>query len=226
MAEQYWVGDFYIDLTRNQITQKMESKTIPPKALAVLTCLAKNANKVVSHDELLSEVWPDTVVTPNTLQRSIAQLRKALGEDSQSYIKTHAKQGYSLEVEVRWQDNIDANALISQEQSTSIEPVPSPTESSSGETLEEKTISLPFLLFVITSFVVLGYIGLSSFTKSTSPKLSISELRSLSNRQQRICRHIFTRRRIYYFFSLFRKNLSTQQHLGKKYRDSKRNATY
>ena len=83
--------------------------------LLLAIILAKNANKVVSHDELLSEVWPDTVVTPNTLQRSIAQLRKALGESNLSYIKTHAKQGYSLEVEVRWQDKIDAESLIGQE---------------------------------------------------------------------------------------------------------------
>ena len=77
--------------------------------MAVLTYLAKNANRVVSHDELLSKVWPDAVVTPNTLQRSIAQLRKALGGDGQyhSYIKTHAKQGYSLECAVSWQDEID-----------------------------------------------------------------------------------------------------------------------
>ncbi|QBY03967.1 transcriptional regulator [Thalassotalea sp. HSM 43] len=112
MTEQYWVGDFFIDITRNQITQKTQSQKIPPKALAVLTCLAKNANNVVSHDEILSQVWPDTVVTPNTLQRSIAQLRKALGEHSQSYIKTHAKQGYSLEVEVRWQAKLEDAATI------------------------------------------------------------------------------------------------------------------
>ncbi|MDR7121890.1 winged helix-turn-helix domain-containing protein [Rheinheimera soli] len=117
MATQYWVGDFFIDLTRNQITQKMYSQTIPPKALAVLTYLAKNANRVVSQNELLAEVWPDTVVTPNTLQRSIAQLRKVLEEDRQhqSYIKTHAKQGYSLEVEVRWQEKTGSGALIGED---------------------------------------------------------------------------------------------------------------
>ncbi len=113
MSFQYWVGDFFIDLTRNQVTYDHQTQTVPPKALAVLTCLAKNANKVVSQDELLTDVWPDTIVTPNTLQRSIAQLRKVLGAnlESQSYIKTHAKQGYSLECEVRWQANITTPKL-------------------------------------------------------------------------------------------------------------------
>lgn len=105
MAEQYWIGGFFIDLSRNQITQNQQSQTIPPKALAVLTYLAENQGKVVSHDDLLTEVWQNTAVSPNTLQKSIAQLRKALGDDGNIYIKTHAKKGYSLECDVRWQNS-------------------------------------------------------------------------------------------------------------------------
>ncbi|BBM01967.1 winged helix-turn-helix domain-containing protein [Microbulbifer sp. GL-2] len=125
MALQYWVGDFFIDLSRNQITRSEQSQTIPPKALAVLTHLAKHQRKVVSQDELLSEVWPDTIVTPNTLQRSIAQLRKALGEDrkQQSYIRTHAKQGYSLECDIVWQDDDS----IPQDKTAPREEAPSPS---------------------------------------------------------------------------------------------------
>lgn len=168
MAAQYWVGDFFIDLTRNQITQKMQSQTIPPKALAVLTYLAKNDNKVVSHDELLSEVWPDTVVTPNTLQRSIAQLRKALGEGSQSYIKTHAKQGYSLEVEVRWQDKIDAESLIGQDD------LSKPPRSA-------LTLNPPLTAIGILGFIaILGFIGIKYLTPAQPAKLAFAELRSLT----------------------------------------------
>ncbi|WP_299579542.1 winged helix-turn-helix domain-containing protein [uncultured Microbulbifer sp.] len=125
MALQYWLGDFFIDLSRNQITRHEQSQIIPPKALAVLTHLAKHQRKVVSQDELLSEVWPDTIVTPNTLQRSIAQLRKALGEDrkQQSYIRTHAKQGYSLECDIVWQDGDS----IPQDNTVPKEAPPSPT---------------------------------------------------------------------------------------------------
>ncbi len=107
MPVEYWVGGFFVDLSRNQITQNKQSQTLAPKALAVLTCLAKNQGRVVSQDELINTVWPDTIASPNTLQRSIAQLRKALDDDGkeQVYIKTHAKQGYSLECDVRWYEN-------------------------------------------------------------------------------------------------------------------------
>jgi DNA-binding winged helix-turn-helix (wHTH) protein/Tol biopolymer transport system component len=113
MAKQYWVGEFFVDLSRNQISQLGQSQNLPPKALLVLTQLAENRGKVVSYDELLDKVWPNSVVTPNTLQRSIAQLRKALGENSkaQDIIKTHSKQGYSLECDVNWSDNAQPSVV-------------------------------------------------------------------------------------------------------------------
>jgi len=195
MVTQYWIGDFFIDLTRNQITQKQQSQTLPPKALAVLTYLATNANKVVSHDELLSEVWSDTVVTPNTLQRSIAQLRKALGEDSQyqSYIKTHAKQGYSLEVEVRWQDKTEAGSLIGQDTSSkshAVRNVAAREHDIAPPHIESADVSKPSrikparsalsLLSILAGILIIGFIGVKSFTPEQPLKLSFGELRLLT----------------------------------------------
>ncbi|TRY31745.1 winged helix-turn-helix domain-containing protein [Aliiglaciecola sp. M165] len=132
MAKQYWLGEFFVDLSRNQISQHTQSQTLPPKALSVLTHLAENRGRVVSYDELLDKVWPNTVVTPNTLQRSIAQLRKALGENSktQGIIKTHAKQGYSIECDVNWSDSARAvaaendNVAQTEEMSADIGDIP------------------------------------------------------------------------------------------------------
>jgi len=104
IKQQYWVNQYFVDLTRNQIHQNDDIQLMPPKALAVLTYLAEHQGKVVSHDALMDKVWQGSIVSSNTLQRSIVQLRKALGDDSksQSIIKTHAKQGYSLEAKVDW----------------------------------------------------------------------------------------------------------------------------
>ena len=175
MAEQYWVGDFFVDLTRNQITQKAESQTIPPKALAVLTYLARNANKVISHDELLSEVWSDTVVTPNTLQRSIAQLRKALGDNGDVYIKTHAKKGYSLECDVRWHDKSDIT-----EDFASKEHTVTPLDSESTKTVKSSR-PVVSLISIFTAIVVFSVIGFSSFNHQQAPMLSFGELRAVTS---------------------------------------------
>ncbi|NMP17710.1 winged helix-turn-helix domain-containing protein [Thalassotalea sp. Y01] len=107
MTKTFWVNNYYIDVSRNQIEHQQQATPIPPKALKVLEVLASRAGDVVSHDELMDIVWANSVVGPNTLQRAIAQLRKAFGDDSkqQAFIKTHAKKGYSLEANVRWENN-------------------------------------------------------------------------------------------------------------------------
>ena len=180
MTKQYWIGDYFVDLTRNQITQKTESQTIPPKALAVLTLLAKNANKVVSHEELLAQVWPNTIVTPNTLQRSIAQLRKALGENGQqTYIKTHSKQGYSLEVEVRWQPTSDLAATHSD-----LDIAPEHGNTNGALTSTNKSDRSRFgltLASIVTGIIVLGFIGYDYLaTPKQTAALTFDRLTSLT----------------------------------------------
>jgi len=103
MTQQFWINDYYIDCSRNQIQHNNITTNMPQKALAVLVMLIESKGQVVSHETIMGSVWKNRVVAPNTLQRSIAQLRKAFGDDSkqQSIIKTHAKQGYSLEATVR-----------------------------------------------------------------------------------------------------------------------------
>ena len=72
-------------------------------------------------------MWQDAIVTPNTLQRSIAQLRKVLEKNNgTAVIKTHTKQGYSLECEVNWSspeehgEAIETNGEQNSEQLTSL----------------------------------------------------------------------------------------------------------
>lgn len=240
MAAKYWVGDFFVDLTRNQITQKMDSKTIPPKALAVLTCLAKNANSVVSHDQILSEVWPDTVVTPNTLQRSIAQLRKALGEDSQyqSYIKTHAKQGYSLEVEVRWQENVNLESADESESldisesilnKESVSPdIGSQVDTSAQSLDRDKDVGVQnkssFKLFgYFLGFAIVGLIATTVLSPKSPAGLTIGEIRSLTNTDNKELASIYSPDGQYVVFhryseefclnNIWAKNLETQQEI-------------
>ncbi|WP_448548592.1 winged helix-turn-helix domain-containing protein [Thalassotalea fusca] len=80
---------------------------MPPKSLEVLTVLVENAPNVVSVEELMDQVWKDTVVSPNSVQRCIAQLRKAMNDSSklQKIIKTHAKKGYSIEAKISFVDS-------------------------------------------------------------------------------------------------------------------------
>lgn len=113
MTKQFWVNNYFIDVNRNQIQHQQQATSIPPKALKVLEVLAAHAGELVSHETLMDIVWENSVVGPNTLQRAVAQLRKAFGDDSkkQAFIKTHAKKGYSLEANVRWESSSTEHAL-------------------------------------------------------------------------------------------------------------------
>lgn len=110
MEQKFRLGDAFVDPSRNQIIRGNVLTTMPPKTIAVLILLAKEQGKVVTVDNLMENIWRDSIVSPSTLQQCIAKLRKALGDDGklQLIIKTHAKKGYSLELEVNW-ENIDKN---------------------------------------------------------------------------------------------------------------------
>ena len=176
MAKQYWIGGFFIDVSRNQITQNNQTQTIPPKALAVLTCLAENQGQVISQEELLTRVWQNTVVSPNTLQRSIAQLRKALGDDGkgQVYIKTHAKQGYSLECDVRWSDN--ARSAHTNNTQTQTETA------NTTDTTSQPQAFIPGLrlIAIVATISILGILSYQYLTPERTSVLRFDTLRSLT----------------------------------------------
>ena len=227
MAVQYWIGDFFVDLPRNQITQHTQSQTIAPKALAVLTYLAENQGKVISYDELFSKVWPNTVVTPNTLQRSISQLRKVLGDDGkvQVYIKTHAKQGYSLECDVRWHDSLD-ETRINEETSEDNRDINTATHSVIHSVTHSADSSKPpkpslRLVVILFGILILGFIGYHYLSPKQAPQFSFGELRALTSSDNKELASIYSPDGRYVVFhryseafcinNVWAKNTETQQ---------------
>jgi TolB-like protein/DNA-binding winged helix-turn-helix (wHTH) protein/tetratricopeptide (TPR) repeat protein len=69
-----------------------------PQSFAVLKYMTVNADRVVTKDELMAAVWPDVAVTENSLVQCIHEIRRALGDESQSILKTVARRGYRLVV--------------------------------------------------------------------------------------------------------------------------------
>ncbi len=71
---------------------------ISPRNMAVLQCLTKYAGQVVSRDTFGEEVWAPAVVTDDSLNRCIAELRKVLGDKKgpDRIIETIPKRGYKM----------------------------------------------------------------------------------------------------------------------------------
>ena len=90
-------------LWRRGIGRADERILLKPKPFAVLQYLVDNSGRLVTQEELLDAVWPDTHVQPEVLKRHIFDIRDVLGDDSKSptYIETHARRGYQFVAAVR-----------------------------------------------------------------------------------------------------------------------------
>src|SRR5579864_8319270 len=78
------------------LTKAGEALPVEPKAFRVLLILLRNPQKLLPKDELLTAVWGDTAVSENSLARSIALLRRLLGDEARTprFIETVATVGY------------------------------------------------------------------------------------------------------------------------------------
>jgi len=65
-----------------------------PKTFEVLRCLVENAGRLVSKDELMRAVWPNVIVTDESLMQCVSELRHAIGDSRQTIIKTAPRRGY------------------------------------------------------------------------------------------------------------------------------------
>ena len=69
---------------------------LPPKVFAVLHYLVTHPDRLVTKDELLDAVWPETAVSDAVVRVAIGALRKVLGDTAQTprYIATVPRRGY------------------------------------------------------------------------------------------------------------------------------------
>ena len=89
-------GEFTLEAAERRLTQRSEIIHLSPKTHDVLALLLRHAGHLVTKDELLSRVWPDTSVEEGILTVHISALRKALGDDKRSsgFIETVPRSGY------------------------------------------------------------------------------------------------------------------------------------
>lgn len=73
-----------------------EMVALERRAVRVLRYLAEHSDRVVTKEELLEAVWPDTFTTDGVLKRAVSQARRALGDvaDEARFIQTFHGQGY------------------------------------------------------------------------------------------------------------------------------------
>jgi TolB-like protein/DNA-binding winged helix-turn-helix (wHTH) protein/Tfp pilus assembly protein PilF len=117
------------------------------RAFDVLMVLTEARGALVTKDEILSRVWPDTVVEENNLVVQISALRKALGED-RDFIRTVSGRGYRFVAEIRTsvavseaETRVDRGAAAALAQSAPSSNLPAPVSSLIGHETELEEVS-------------------------------------------------------------------------------------
>src|SRR6201998_4849294 len=99
----YEFGPYRIDPTKRVLMRGEDAVQLPSKVFETLLVLVQHSEEVVSKEELLKEVWPDSFVEESNLSQSIFLLRKALGDtpENRQYIVTLPGRGYRFAAPVR-----------------------------------------------------------------------------------------------------------------------------
>jgi Tol biopolymer transport system component/DNA-binding winged helix-turn-helix (wHTH) protein len=94
----YRFGEFALNPELRVLYRATEPVDLPGKCLETLVVLIGKRGQVVSKDELMATLWPQTVVEEANLTQNVSTLRKALGDDPKQhrYIATISGRGYSF----------------------------------------------------------------------------------------------------------------------------------
>jgi eukaryotic-like serine/threonine-protein kinase len=134
----YEFGPFRMDPEKQVLLRDGELIAVTPKAFETLLVLVRRGREVVTKEELLKEIWPDSFVEEANLSQHIFKLRKVLGgsTEGERYIVTLPGRGYRFAVPVRTVELGDevlvaqmrsrSQIIIEQEEPEALEAGPTP----------------------------------------------------------------------------------------------------
>jgi TolB-like protein/DNA-binding winged helix-turn-helix (wHTH) protein len=150
-SKAFEFGPFRLDLRERRLTRDGYSVPLQGKVFDTLYVLVSRHGCLVTKDELMAAVWPDSVVEESNLNHNICILRRALGEKvtGQKYIETVPRQGYRFVAEVRelggpneshlstpWQDR--PGILVAHHPEASVAPADSQPQSATRAATQKK----------------------------------------------------------------------------------------
>src|SRR5260370_1781863 len=189
---------FRLDTTNQCLWRGQERVPISPKAYDVLRYFVENPGRLVTPDELLEKLWPETYVNPEVFRKYILDIRKILGDrpDKPEFIETVTKRGYRFIAPVMEESPADPRDLNTPraigedatEKKVGDERTRSEQENSFGKRRLWKVAILP-VLTVVAAFGRGEYFRIPRNTKarrSNNPSIAVLPFaeRSLANDQE------------------------------------------
>src|SRR5215510_8201796 len=94
---------FRLDTANHCLWRNHKRLAIPPKIYDVLRYLVENPGRLITQEELLEKLWPETYVNPEVIRKYILEIRRILGDrvDKPQFVETQPKRGYRFVALVR-----------------------------------------------------------------------------------------------------------------------------
>lgn len=99
-CRRYLFDEFTVDLARARLLRGGKQVRLRPKAFDVLRYLVENRGRLATKDELIGALWPNVIVTDDSLVKCVQEVRDALEDKQRRYIKTVPKRGYVFDAPV------------------------------------------------------------------------------------------------------------------------------
>src|SRR5258705_534334 len=89
---------FRLDSVNHCLWRGEDRVLLTPKAFDVLRYLVEHSDRLVTQDEILEALWPETYVNPEVIKKYILGIRKALGDhhNKPEFIETFPRRGYQF----------------------------------------------------------------------------------------------------------------------------------
>lgn len=96
----YTFGEFTLDLTRGELTHADLPVKLRPKSFQMLRYFIDRRGELVTRDDLLTDLWGDVVVTDDSINQCLVDIRRAIHDTSHDKIRTVHGRGYVFETPV------------------------------------------------------------------------------------------------------------------------------
>lgn len=188
----YQFGPFVLDTLQHALLKEGKPVALTPKTYDTLLVLVQNHGRMLSKNELMNTLWPDSFVEEANLTQQVSMIRKALGESSSEprYIQTVPARGYRFIADVQsWTNqksnpdssiavNLTAESTnVTQPQEEQRDLIQDPVVNGSGPKTVQRTTLIILAMAGVLTLAVLGVTR--SFHKRPSA-ISLPQPKSLA----------------------------------------------
>ncbi len=137
---RYHFDQFTLDLDRGALLgSRGEELSLRPKSFLMLHYFLEHADRLIDRDELMHAIWPNVIVSDDSIAQCIGEIRRVLGGDGQRFLRTVQRRGY------RFVGPVQRMATTDEPEPPEIAPAPETGGASASQRPDHPTIAvLPF----------------------------------------------------------------------------------